>query len=174
MSMAWHSVPGTSGASPDPVGASGGGMHSAMCGARPTGASTSSLCQAPVIAAAASLRVGNPEEPGVTVGPVVDERAYKRILEMIEVGKKEATLAFQAKDVPNDGYFIPPTILTVVKPTSRPARSTGGPPPVRGHPAPHDARTPHAHPVRHTPASRTGAAALAGDVAVHRRAASAL
>src|SRR5678815_3721939 len=75
-----------------------------------------------LLAAAASLRIGNPEEPGITVGPVIDERAYKRILEMIEVGKREATLAYQAKDVPNDGYFIPPTIFTDVKPTARIAR----------------------------------------------------
>ena len=68
------------------------------------------------------MRVGNPEEPGITVGPVIDERAYKRILEMIEAGKKEATLAYQAKDVPKDGYFIPPTIFTDVKPTARIAR----------------------------------------------------
>jgi RHH-type transcriptional regulator, proline utilization regulon repressor / proline dehydrogenase / delta 1-pyrroline-5-carboxylate dehydrogenase len=75
-----------------------------------------------LLAAAASLRVGNPEEPGITVGPVIDERAYKRILGMIEVGKKEATLAYQAKDVPKDGYFIPPTIFTDVKPSDRLAR----------------------------------------------------
>jgi RHH-type proline utilization regulon transcriptional repressor/proline dehydrogenase/delta 1-pyrroline-5-carboxylate dehydrogenase len=75
-----------------------------------------------LLAAAASLRVGNPEEPGVTVGPVIDERAYKRILEMIEAGKKEATLAYQAKDIPKEGYFIPPTIFTDVKPTARIAR----------------------------------------------------
>ena len=35
-----------------------------------------------LLAAAASLRVGNPEEPGITVGPVIDEAAYKRILEI--------------------------------------------------------------------------------------------
>jgi RHH-type proline utilization regulon transcriptional repressor/proline dehydrogenase/delta 1-pyrroline-5-carboxylate dehydrogenase len=75
-----------------------------------------------LLAAAASLRVGNPEEPGVTVGPVIDEKAYKRILGMIEAGKKEATLAYQAKDLPNEGYFIPPTIFTDVKPTARLAR----------------------------------------------------
>jgi acyl-CoA reductase-like NAD-dependent aldehyde dehydrogenase len=75
-----------------------------------------------LLAAAASLRVGNPEEPGITVGPVIDEKAYKRILGMIEVGKKEATLAYQAKDLPNEGYFIPPTIFTDVKPTARIAR----------------------------------------------------
>ena len=32
-------------------------------------------------------------------------RAYKRILEMIEIGKTEATLAYQAKDIPKDGLL---------------------------------------------------------------------
>src|SRR5947207_7459457 len=72
-----------------------------------------------LVEAAASLRVGNPEEPGITVGPVIDETAYRRMLETIEAGKKEATLAFQAKDMPADGYFIPPTIFTDVNPTMR-------------------------------------------------------
>jgi RHH-type proline utilization regulon transcriptional repressor/proline dehydrogenase/delta 1-pyrroline-5-carboxylate dehydrogenase len=75
-----------------------------------------------LLSAAASLRVGNPEEPGITVGPVIDEAAYKRILEYIEVGKSEATLAYQAKDLPPQGYFIPPTIFTDVKPHMRIAR----------------------------------------------------
>src|SRR2546421_6779967 len=53
-----------------------------------------------LLAAAASLRVGNPEEPGITVGPVIDETAYRRILEYIDLGKNEARLAFQRADVP--------------------------------------------------------------------------
>jgi RHH-type proline utilization regulon transcriptional repressor/proline dehydrogenase/delta 1-pyrroline-5-carboxylate dehydrogenase len=75
-----------------------------------------------LIPAAASLRIGNPEEPGVMVGPVIDEAAYRRILDYIEVGKSEATLAYQAKEVPPHGYFIPPTIFTDVKPDMRIAR----------------------------------------------------
>ncbi len=75
-----------------------------------------------LIPAAASLRIGNPEQPGIMVGPVIDEAAYRRILEYIEIGKKEATLAFQAKEVPPHGYFIPPTIFTDVKPHMRIAR----------------------------------------------------
>ncbi len=75
-----------------------------------------------LIPAAASLRVGNPEEPGIMVGPVIDEAAYRRILDYIEVGKSEATLAYQAKDLPRQGYFIPPTIFTDVKPNMRIAR----------------------------------------------------
>src|SRR5256885_9320959 len=75
-----------------------------------------------LIPAAASLRIGNPEEPGIMVGPVIDEAAYRRILDYIEVGKSEATLAYQAKDVPPHGYFIPPTIFTGVRSNMRIAR----------------------------------------------------
>ena len=75
-----------------------------------------------LLSAAASLRIGNPEEPGIVVGPVIDEAAYRRILDYIEIGKTEATLAYQAKDVPPHGYFVPPTIFTGVKPNMRIAR----------------------------------------------------
>ena len=69
--------------------------------------------------AAASLRVGNPEEPGIMVGPVIDGTAYKRILEYIDIGKNESRLAFQRADVPQKGFFIPPTIFTNVSPKTR-------------------------------------------------------
>src|SRR6516225_3998897 len=75
-----------------------------------------------LIPAAASLRIGNPAEPGIMVGPVIDEPAYRRILEYIEAGKKEANLAYQAKEVPPHGYFVPPTIFTDVRPNMRIAR----------------------------------------------------
>src|SRR6058998_2216887 len=75
-----------------------------------------------LLSAAASLRIGNPEEPGIVVGPVIDEAAYRRILDYIEIGKTEATLAYQAEDVPPHGYFVPPTIFTGVKQNMRIAR----------------------------------------------------
>jgi RHH-type transcriptional regulator, proline utilization regulon repressor / proline dehydrogenase / delta 1-pyrroline-5-carboxylate dehydrogenase len=68
-----------------------------------------------LVEAAGSLRVGNPETPGIIVGPVIDETAYRRQLEIIEIGKQEATLAFQGA-VPPEGFFVPPTIFTGVKP----------------------------------------------------------
>jgi RHH-type proline utilization regulon transcriptional repressor/proline dehydrogenase/delta 1-pyrroline-5-carboxylate dehydrogenase len=74
-----------------------------------------------LVEAAASLRVGNPETPGIMVGPVIDETAYRRQLEIIETGKKEATLAFQGT-VPPEGFFVPPTIFTGVEPQMRLAR----------------------------------------------------
>ncbi len=76
-----------------------------------------------LISAAASLRVGHPEEPGITVGPVIDEEAYRRIQQTIAAGKSQATLAFQGSNVPPQGYFIPPTIFTDVKPESSLAQS---------------------------------------------------
>ncbi|MDQ3313652.1 MAG: L-glutamate gamma-semialdehyde dehydrogenase [Verrucomicrobiota bacterium] len=76
-----------------------------------------------LIAATASLRVGNPETPGMTVGPVIDEKSYQRIQERISQGMTEATLAYQAKDLPPQGYFIPPTIFTDVKVDSELAQS---------------------------------------------------
>lgn len=75
-----------------------------------------------LLGAASSVRVGNPEEPSIVVGPVIDEAAYRRILDYIDIGKGEATLAYQAKDVPPHGYFIPPTIFTGVKANMRIAR----------------------------------------------------
>src|SRR5438477_3545400 len=72
-----------------------------------------------LLSAAASLRVGNPEEPGITVGPVIDGKAHKNILNYIEIGKNESRLAFQRADVPEKGFFIPPTIFTNVSPKTR-------------------------------------------------------
>jgi RHH-type transcriptional regulator, proline utilization regulon repressor / proline dehydrogenase / delta 1-pyrroline-5-carboxylate dehydrogenase len=72
-----------------------------------------------LMSAAASLRVGNPEEPGITVGPVIDGKAHKTILGYIESGKQEARLAFQRGDIPTQGFFIPPTIFTNVDPKAK-------------------------------------------------------
>lgn len=72
-----------------------------------------------LLAAAANLEVGMPEEPGTAVGPVIDEAAYTRILAFIEIGKQEGKRAFQGKVPAGEGYFIPPTIFTDVSPKAR-------------------------------------------------------
>jgi RHH-type proline utilization regulon transcriptional repressor/proline dehydrogenase/delta 1-pyrroline-5-carboxylate dehydrogenase len=65
--------------------------------------------------AAKSLKVLPPEEADALVGPVIDKEAQERILRAIETGKQEATLAFQGT-TPPEGFFVPPTIFTDVKP----------------------------------------------------------
>ena len=71
-------------------------------------------------AAADSLRVGPAEVPGNVLGPVISREAQQRILAMIEVGQKEARLAWQGR-VPDDpnACYVPPTIFTEVPSTSR-------------------------------------------------------
>jgi RHH-type proline utilization regulon transcriptional repressor/proline dehydrogenase/delta 1-pyrroline-5-carboxylate dehydrogenase len=72
------------------------------------------------IAAAASMRVGPPHEPGNLIGPVISRDAQQRILKMIEVGKKEATLAWQGQVPENpEACYVPPSIFTEVSPDSR-------------------------------------------------------
>ena len=77
-----------------------------------------------LVEAASCLRVGPPEEPGVQVGPVIDREAFERIHRYLEIGRGEATLAFQGEPPANagDGYFVPPTIFTDVRPDARLAR----------------------------------------------------
>ncbi|MDQ5978917.1 MAG: RHH-type transcriptional regulator, proline utilization regulon repressor / proline dehydrogenase [Verrucomicrobiota bacterium] len=73
------------------------------------------------LSACPAIPVGSPTLPGTVVGPVIDADAQKKILGLIEQGKKEAKLAFQGQ-APAEGYFIPPTVFTNVKPTHAIAR----------------------------------------------------
>ena len=73
------------------------------------------------VSACDAYPVGDPALPGTIVGPVIDAEAQKKILGMIEQGKKDAKLAFQGK-TPAEGYFVPPTVFVNVKPTHAIAR----------------------------------------------------
>jgi RHH-type proline utilization regulon transcriptional repressor/proline dehydrogenase/delta 1-pyrroline-5-carboxylate dehydrogenase len=68
-----------------------------------------------------SLRVGNPEEPGTQVGPVIDRRAQSKIQEYIEIGKKEARLLVEGM-VTGPGWYVGPTVFADVAPTHRVAQ----------------------------------------------------
>ena len=68
-----------------------------------------------------SLRVGNPEEPGTQVGPVIDRRAQAKIQEYIEIGKKEARLLVGGI-VTGPGWYVGPTVFADVVPTHRVAQ----------------------------------------------------
>jgi 1-pyrroline-5-carboxylate dehydrogenase len=66
-----------------------------------------------------SLKLGNPIDPTVFVGPVNDHQAYKRITSYFEIGKKEGHLVVGGKATDLEGYFIEPTIFIDVKPESK-------------------------------------------------------
>ena len=68
------------------------------------------------------LRTGNGLEPGVDMGPAVDESQLKTDLHYIEHGKKEAKLLLGGQRLTGGaydrGYFVPPTIFDHVAPDS--------------------------------------------------------
>jgi RHH-type transcriptional regulator, proline utilization regulon repressor / proline dehydrogenase / delta 1-pyrroline-5-carboxylate dehydrogenase len=68
-----------------------------------------------------SLKIGNPEEPGTQVGPVIDCRAQSKIQEYIEIGKKEARLLVEGT-VTGPGWLIGPTVFADVASTHRVAQ----------------------------------------------------
>ena len=66
------------------------------------------------------ITVGDPVE-NKPMGPVVNDKAMKSILDYIEVGKKEGRLIHgggPAKEA-GDGYFIQPTVIADIPPTAR-------------------------------------------------------
>lgn len=68
-----------------------------------------------LVEATKSLNIGEAELPSTQVGPVIDGKARDRILEYIDIGKKEANLALELS-APNQGYFIGPVIFSEVPP----------------------------------------------------------
>jgi RHH-type proline utilization regulon transcriptional repressor/proline dehydrogenase/delta 1-pyrroline-5-carboxylate dehydrogenase len=66
-----------------------------------------------LVEATKSLNIGEAELPSTQVGPVIDGNARDRILEYIEIGKKEANLALELS-APSQGYFIGPVIFSEV------------------------------------------------------------
>ncbi len=72
-----------------------------------------------VIEATESLRMGDPADPAVSVGPLIDQAAHDRVRGVIEAGRREATLAFEASVTERTGWFVGPTIFTGVAPDSR-------------------------------------------------------
>ena len=65
------------------------------------------------------LTIGNPAEQRNFMGPVIDNNAYKKILEYIEIGKQEGKLLTGGEGDNSKGYFIKPTVFAELSPTSR-------------------------------------------------------
>ncbi|MCK4328713.1 L-glutamate gamma-semialdehyde dehydrogenase [candidate division WOR-3 bacterium] len=65
------------------------------------------------------IKQGPPEDPENFMGAVINERAYRSILEYIEVGKKEGKLVLGGEPAEGDGYYIKPTIITDLNPNAR-------------------------------------------------------
>jgi 1-pyrroline-5-carboxylate dehydrogenase len=72
-----------------------------------------------VVARTKQLKVGNPTDPGTYMGAVIDDKAFRKISEYIEVGKKEGRVVAGGKADDSKGFFIDPTIIADIDPQAR-------------------------------------------------------
>jgi aldehyde dehydrogenase (NAD+) len=70
------------------------------------------------------MKTGNPMEKDTDVGPLVSEAQQKRVLDYIELGKKEGASLVCGGGVPKGftGFFVEPTLFADVTPDMRIAR----------------------------------------------------
>lgn len=66
-----------------------------------------------------TVSAGQASHGDATVGAVVDENQYRKILEYIEIGRQEARLAYGGGRGSGNGYFIQPTVFVDVPADSR-------------------------------------------------------
>jgi len=62
----------------------------------------------------AEIRVGPADEPDNYMGPVINDRARRTILNYIETGKGEGRLVAGGEAADGEGYFIKPTVIADV------------------------------------------------------------
>lgn len=70
-------------------------------------------------AGAAQLKLGPAEMPGIHLGPVINERARRNILDYIEIGRQEGRLLCGGKPGDGEGFLVEPTIFVDIPPTAR-------------------------------------------------------
>ncbi|UQD50913.1 L-glutamate gamma-semialdehyde dehydrogenase [Bacillus methanolicus] len=65
------------------------------------------------------LTVGNPEDQNTFMGPVIDQNAFNKIMEYIEIGKQEGKLKTGGEGDSSKGFFIKPTVFADLDPKAR-------------------------------------------------------
>ena len=68
---------------------------------------------------AKKLNIGDPTDRKTYMGAVIDDKAFKKISDYIEIGKKEGKVVLGGKADNSKGYFIEPTIVADVEPKAR-------------------------------------------------------
>ncbi len=64
------------------------------------------------------LRLGDPAERGTDLGPLVDDSAFRKVVEYVDIGRAESTLVFGG-GTREGGYYVEPTIFDDVGPGAR-------------------------------------------------------
>ncbi len=73
-----------------------------------------------LVEAIRSLKIAPADDPGCSIGPVIDGEAQRRILAVIEKGKSEGRLVFvgEVGSFQDEGYYVPPHLFDDVAPSA--------------------------------------------------------
>ena len=69
-----------------------------------------------LIGAASDLQIGHPARSGVQIGPLIDEDAVRRVRRYVEDAGQSGDVVLARDDIPQEGYFVGPTIVGDVRP----------------------------------------------------------
>ncbi len=72
-----------------------------------------------VIEKTKKLRIGDPKNDFINIGPVNDERAFNNIKDYIEIGRNEGRIVLGGTVSSETGWFIDPTIIVDLDPMAR-------------------------------------------------------
>jgi 1-pyrroline-5-carboxylate dehydrogenase len=64
-----------------------------------------------VVAKTKAIRVGDPSDPDVNMGPLTGKDAFEKTVEYVEIGKKEGRLVAGGSRVGDKGFFHAPTVF---------------------------------------------------------------
>jgi len=65
-----------------------------------------------------SLKIGPPEDPRNSIGPVIDAAAQAKIKDYVDLGKREGRCILEM-EAPKEGYYIGPPIFSEIEPHHR-------------------------------------------------------
>ncbi|OAA65315.1 Aldehyde dehydrogenase domain protein [Niveomyces insectorum RCEF 264] len=77
------------------------------------------LLKASFVAGSENGLIGDPSDKKTKVGPVADKAQFERVMEFLEVGKRDGELVTGGVQRGKDGYFVEPTIFKNVAKGSR-------------------------------------------------------
>ncbi|KZZ84162.1 L-glutamate gamma-semialdehyde dehydrogenase [Bacillus sp. SJS] len=72
-----------------------------------------------VIELTKELTVGDTTDGSIFMGPVIDQAAFDKIMEYVEIGRSEGRLLAGGEGDSSKGYFIQPTVVADVDPKAR-------------------------------------------------------
>ena len=72
-----------------------------------------------LVGASRLLRVGHPRDMAVDLGPLIDAEAHERVRAYVGLAPDEGEVVLARDDVPEEGFFVGPTIVSDVRPGGR-------------------------------------------------------